>query len=172
MPDTPATSAQPNILAAPWRFTGAEVVAALHTDASAGLSVAEARTRLEQYGPNELTAEQPDPAWRRFLAQFKDALVVLLLLATAVSATIWFYERDSTLPYEALAIFATYASDGGAKRRSPSAASSLLSLGLGRTATPSSAARNMSMSNTLSPNAASQRASPNSAFPAVNLPSA
>ena len=106
MPDTPATSAQPSILAAPWRFTGAEVVAALHTDASAGLSAADARTRLEQYGPNELTAEQPDPAWRRFLAQFKDALVVLLLLATAVSAIIWFYERDSTLPYEALAIFA------------------------------------------------------------------
>ena len=106
MADTAATIPHPKVLDAPWRFTTDEVVAALRTDAQAGLSSAEARTRFEQFGPNELTAEQPDPAWRRFIAQFKDALVVLLLLATAVSAVIWFYERDSTLPYEALAIFA------------------------------------------------------------------
>ena len=46
------------------------------------------------------------PAWRKFLAQFRDVLVVLLLIATAISAALWWYERDSALPYEAIAISA------------------------------------------------------------------
>ena len=46
------------------------------------------------------------PAWRRFLVQFQDVLVILLLVATAVSAALWAYERDAALPYEAIAIFA------------------------------------------------------------------
>ena len=46
------------------------------------------------------------PAWRRLLAQFQDVLVVLLLIATAISALLWVYERDTSLPYEAIAIFA------------------------------------------------------------------
>ena len=46
------------------------------------------------------------PAWRKFLAQFTDVLVILLLVAAAISAALWLYERDSALPYEAIAIFA------------------------------------------------------------------
>ena len=71
-----------------------------------GLTESEARDRLKRYGPNELTAERPVPAWRKFLAQFEDVLVILLLVATAISLGLWFYERESALPYEALAIFA------------------------------------------------------------------
>ena len=81
-------------------------MAALDTDARRGLSEAEARARLEQYGKNELTAEKPVPAWRKFLAQFQDVLVILLLIATLISAGLWLYERESALPYEAMAIFA------------------------------------------------------------------
>src|SRR6185369_14921913 len=83
-----------------------EVLAALASDAQLGLSVAEARGRLEKYGKNELTAEKPVPAWRKFLAQFQDVLVVLLLVATLISAGLWLYERESAFPYEAMAIFA------------------------------------------------------------------
>ena len=36
-----------------------------------------------------------------FLAQFQDVLVILLLVATAISAALWAYERDAALPYEA-----------------------------------------------------------------------
>src|SRR3954470_2798852 len=71
-----------------------------------GLSAAEAAARLDRDGPNELAAEPPVPGWRRFLAQFQDVLVVLLLIATAISALLWVYERDTSLPYEAIAIFA------------------------------------------------------------------
>jgi Ca2+-transporting ATPase len=81
-----------------------QALAALHTDARLGLTEPEARSRLERYGRNDLKADAPVPAWRKFLAQFQDALVVLLLFAAGISAALWFYERDSALPYEAIAI--------------------------------------------------------------------
>ena len=92
--------------AAPHHSSRDDIAAELGTDPVRGLSEAEARRRLERDGPNELQAEEPVPRWRRFLAQFQDVLVVLLLAATAISAGLWLYERDAALPYEALAIFA------------------------------------------------------------------
>ena len=83
-----------------------EVAATLGTDARRGLSHDEARARLERYGRNALAARNPIPLWRRFLAQFQDALVILLLIATAISAGLWAFEGDSSLPYEAIAILA------------------------------------------------------------------
>ena len=83
-----------------------EVLIALDVDARSGLGEVEAHARLARHGPNELSAEKPVPAWRKFLAQFHDVLVLLLLVATAISAALWLIERDSALPYEALAILA------------------------------------------------------------------
>ncbi|MGH7230117.1 MAG: cation-transporting P-type ATPase, partial [Nitrospiraceae bacterium] len=83
-----------------------EVLAALGADARRGLSETEARGRLERYGKNELAAEKPVPAWKKFLAQFQDVLVILLLIATVISTGLWLYEHGSALPYEAMAIFA------------------------------------------------------------------
>ena len=87
-----------------YRVPVEDVLAALDTDARQGLTAAEARARLARVGPNELAAEPPVPAWRRVLAQFRDVLVILLLIATAVSAALWAIERDAPLPYEAIAI--------------------------------------------------------------------
>jgi Ca2+-transporting ATPase len=87
-------------------LTVAEVVSALATDAERGLSSQEARSRRAAVGPNELDSAPPIPAWRRFVAQFKDVLVLLLLVATAVSVATWWYEHSEPLPYEAIAIFA------------------------------------------------------------------
>ena len=92
--------------AAAYRHPAADVVAALGSDARRGLDAATARARLERHGRNELAAEKPRPAWKRFLSQFRDGLVVLLLVAAAISAGLWFYERDAPLPYEAITIFA------------------------------------------------------------------
>jgi len=90
----------------PYRLTAAEVASELATDVRRGLNDDDARTRLTRVGRNELTAERATPAWQRFVAQFKDVLVILLLIATAVSVAVWSYERDAALPYEAIAIFA------------------------------------------------------------------
>ena len=51
-----------------------------------GLSSQEAAKRLEKYGPNKL-AEAPKPTWiQRFLAQLKDPMLIILMIAAAVSA--------------------------------------------------------------------------------------
>src|SRR4051812_16910068 len=93
-------------MAAEYQQSVHDVLAAQASDAARGLTGAEARARLERGGPNRLAAQPPVPAWRKFLAQFTALLVILLLIATAISAVLWFYERDASLPYEALAISA------------------------------------------------------------------
>ncbi len=60
---------------------------------------------LDRHGRNELTAEAR-ARLEKILAQFQDVLVILLLIATLISAALWLYERESALPYEAIAIFA------------------------------------------------------------------
>ena len=53
-----------------------DVLTALETGRR-GLTEEQARARLSRYGPNELTAKKPVPAWRKLLAQFQvDAAVV------------------------------------------------------------------------------------------------
>ena len=82
------------------------VVAALHTDAQRGLDDAEAQRRLVADGRNELAAPPVLPAWRKFAAQFTNVLVLLLLVASAISTALWLLERDAALPFEAIAILA------------------------------------------------------------------
>jgi P-type Ca2+ transporter type 2C len=100
-----ATSQQPDSGVA-YRQRIADLFEALRADDRQGLTDTEAQSRLQRFGRNELAAEKPVPAWRRFLAQFQDVLVILLLIATAISAGLWAFERDAALPYEAMAILA------------------------------------------------------------------
>ncbi len=93
-------------LALAYRHDAGVVIASLGSDSRRGLGDEDARARLERFGRNELAEAPPVPAWRRFLAQFQDVLVVLLLVATAISAALWVAEHDTSLPYEALAILA------------------------------------------------------------------
>ena len=90
----------------PHQQAAEDVVAAHRTHAEQGLQEAEAESRLARDGANELTATAPVAPWRKFLAQFQDVLVLLLLVATALSAVLWLVERESALPYEAMAILA------------------------------------------------------------------
>ena len=51
-----------------------------------GLTTQEAQRRLEQYGPNKLK-EAEKPTWlQRFLAQLKDPMLIILMVAAVVSA--------------------------------------------------------------------------------------
>ena len=63
----------------------AEPKAELATDA-AGLSNAEAGSRLAKFGPNLFRDHQERPLFVQFLARFKNPLVILLLVASAISA--------------------------------------------------------------------------------------
>jgi Ca2+-transporting ATPase len=65
-----------------------ECLEQLATTAEQGLSPTEAERRLRQYGPNQLAAKPPRPAWLKFLDQFKNVLVLVLLATTALAAAI------------------------------------------------------------------------------------
>ena len=86
-----------------------EVAKALDVDTNTGLSSAEAQRRLEKFGPNQLASAPPVPEWKKFLAQFQDPLVYLLLAATVISLIAWFIERShgtagEVLPFDAIVI--------------------------------------------------------------------
>ena len=74
------------------------VAASLGVDPNTGLSQAEAERRLAHYGSNELASAPPVPKWKKFLAQFKDPLVYLLLAATGISLIAWFIEKANVAP--------------------------------------------------------------------------
>ena len=60
---------------------GDAVAAELGVDAQAGLSPAEAGTRLETYGPNAFVAAETEPRWRAFVRQYRDPMQIVLLAA-------------------------------------------------------------------------------------------
>ena len=51
----------------------------------AGLSTADARARLDRDGPNTLPSRPGVPLWRRVLSQLRDPLIVVLLVAVALT---------------------------------------------------------------------------------------
>src|SRR5687768_6384503 len=62
----------------------AEVARLLGVDVEAGLPGDEAARRLAEFGPNRVTARRGTPAWLKFLGQFHQPLVYVLLLAAGV----------------------------------------------------------------------------------------
>ncbi|MEK7469690.1 MAG: cation-translocating P-type ATPase [Planctomycetota bacterium] len=64
----------------------AEVLTNLGTDATAGLSGAEVERRRAEYGPNRLAEPEHVAPWRLLLGQFKNVLVIILLVAVVLSA--------------------------------------------------------------------------------------
>jgi Ca2+-transporting ATPase len=53
-----------------------------------GLSSQEAQKRILEHGKNELQSSSRKPAWLMFLNQFKDVMIIILLLAAVVSGLI------------------------------------------------------------------------------------
>lgn len=90
-----AKSVSPDSLpAAPWHALPEEEVARqivavdllLAALLERGLSQAEVIQRQKQYGPNELKAKAATPAWVKFLQQFNQSLLYILMVAGAVKA--------------------------------------------------------------------------------------
>jgi Ca2+-transporting ATPase len=65
-----------------WFALASEAVAQeLGVDEHAGLSPAEAATRVETYGPNAFVAAETEPRWRAFVRQYRDPMQIVLLVA-------------------------------------------------------------------------------------------
>jgi len=62
-----------------------EVSGTLESDLTNGLSLAEVEERRREFGPNEMTARKRMSEWKRFLLQFAQPLMYILLLASAVT---------------------------------------------------------------------------------------
>ncbi len=79
-----ATTAPPPARAEDKRWfalAGEAVAQELGVDERAGLSPAEAATRLERYGPNAFVAAETEPRWRAFVRQYRDPMQIVLLVA-------------------------------------------------------------------------------------------
>ncbi|NUL59554.1 cation-translocating P-type ATPase [Brevibacterium luteolum] len=86
--------------------TAADVVSALDTSATAGLTQAAAAERLERCGRNELAAAPAEPIWRRVLRLLNEPLTYLLLAAILVSLIAWAAEGRHGAPIDAIVIAA------------------------------------------------------------------
>ena len=91
-----------------WSKTPKQTLQILSTDSVKGLNTFEVNKRIEKYGLNgkisphmliitiEIPPEPPTPLWELVLEQFKDQLVIILLLAAAVSFVLAFLETDES----------------------------------------------------------------------------
>ncbi len=105
-PAVSASAALGPSISTPYCEPAEAVVAALGSDATHGLTRAEAEQRLELYGPNLLKSAPDTPWWKRLLEQFENFLVIILLVATVISVVEWLLQdpRETALPYEAIVI--------------------------------------------------------------------
>ncbi len=62
-----------------------EVLRELGTSKETGLSTAEVQKRAEHYGENRLREKKKKSTFQRFLDQFKDVMIIILILAAIVS---------------------------------------------------------------------------------------
>ena len=65
-----------------------DVAKRLDVDPAQGLSTAKAAELLEKNGPNALPAEAVEPEWKRFLAQYKSYMQIILVAAAVASMAI------------------------------------------------------------------------------------
>src|SRR2546423_3158917 len=69
-----------------WHGSDAAAVAReLGVEPGRGLSVEEARSRLQSKGPNRLTAAKKESGFQAFVRQYRDFMQLILLAAAAIS---------------------------------------------------------------------------------------
>src|ERR1051326_6428708 len=68
-----------------WRTPLDRLLARLATK-PAGLTEADARPRLAAFGPNDASKANGSPLWLRFLERFRDPPIVILVVASGLSA--------------------------------------------------------------------------------------
>ena len=68
--------------------TPASVVSGLGVDPACGLAASDAAARLLSHGPNQLAGKPARPAWRKFVDQFRNFLVLVLLGAAVLAGAV------------------------------------------------------------------------------------
>lgn len=70
-----------------------------------GLSKDEAESRLQKYGKNQITGQVQVPKWLMFLSQFKELLVIVLIVAGVLSVFLGVFKNDPGSLKSAAAMF-------------------------------------------------------------------
>jgi len=73
---------------APYLLTPTEIIQRFQVDSKLGLTEAEVLRRRSMFGSNVIVEESESPLWRLLLAQFKDVMIVVLLVAAVISGLI------------------------------------------------------------------------------------
>ncbi len=81
-----------------------ELLASLSTNMAKGLSSSQAAELRSKYGPNKLREKKKKNNLQRFLDQFKDAMILILLVAAAISFVVACVERNPKEFFEPLLI--------------------------------------------------------------------
>ncbi len=71
-----------------------EVLDSLSTNAQSGLTSEEVRSRQEKYGPNKLREKKKKTTMQRFMDQFKDVMILILIAAAIVSFVVICVEKN------------------------------------------------------------------------------
>ena len=74
--------------------SSADVLKGLEVGEQAGLTAAAAADRLAEHGPNKLKEEEKTPMWIRFFQQMADPMVIMLIVAAAISALTGFIQGE------------------------------------------------------------------------------
>ena len=78
----------------PYSSQASRLITEFETDPQKGLSLSEAEKRKKQYGENRLREKKKKSALLRFLDQFKDAMILILIAAAVVSFTVVCLEKN------------------------------------------------------------------------------
>ena len=76
-------------------FNVGEVARKLRTNISRGLSKEEAEERHNKHGPNKLDEQKKESLLIRFIKQFQDFMIIILLIAAVVSAGVSFVQGEN-----------------------------------------------------------------------------
>jgi Ca2+-transporting ATPase len=87
-----------------YTLTPEEVAKQLQVDLAKGLSSAEAKQRLQKYGPNRLAEKKKKSGWQSFLEQYQD-LMQFVLLGAAIINQVFTGEWGTTLVLVGLTVF-------------------------------------------------------------------
>ena len=71
-----------------------DVLSELNTDKAVGLSTESARQLLQENGSNKLREKRKKSNFARFIDQFKDVMIIILIIAAIVSFTVICVEKN------------------------------------------------------------------------------